>query len=87
MYMGHVCNLLEACSNLVLFCLSCILQARQEILQQIAEDKERRVGKLERKQTTPQSIQDNAHASTSIKTSNEHLLDRDQCLLQVDEML
>ena len=74
-------------SNLVLFCLSCILQARQEILQRIAEDKERRVGKLERKQTAPQSIQDNAHASTSIKTSNEHLLDRDQCLLQVDEML
>ena len=85
--MGHVCNLLEAFSNLALFCVSCILQARQEILQQIAEDKERRVGKLERKQTVPQGIQDNAQASTSIKTSNEHLPDRDQCLLQVDEML
>ena len=86
--MGHVCNLLEACSNyLVLFCWSCILQARQEILQQIAEDKERRVGKLERKQTAPQSIQDAAQALTRAKTSNEHLPDRNQCLLQVDKML
>lgn len=58
-------------------------RARQEILQQIAEDKERRVGKLERKQTASQSIQDNAQASTSIKPSNEHMPDRDQCLLQI----